>query len=136
MDTRLEGKVFILTGATRGLGRATAELLVAEGARVVVTGRDQDRLDEAVAALGDGAVGSLADNADPESAESVVNAALHRWGQVDGALISVGGPPTGSIMETSDEVWSASFGSVFLGAVRVARTVAREIRGPGSIAFV
>jgi 3-oxoacyl-[acyl-carrier protein] reductase len=136
MDTHLEGKVFILTGATGGLGRATAELLVAEGARVVVTGRDQGRLDEATAALGDSSVGILADNADPASADEVVNAALHRWGQVDGALISVGGPPPGSIMETPDEVWSASFDSVFLGAIRVARTVAREIRGPGSIAFV
>ena len=64
MDTPLEGKVFILTGATRGLGRATAELLVAEGARVVITGRDQTRLDEAVAALGDSSLGVLGDNAD------------------------------------------------------------------------
>jgi NAD(P)-dependent dehydrogenase (short-subunit alcohol dehydrogenase family) len=52
MDLELDGKVFVLTGATRGLGRATAELLVAEGARVVITGRDHTRLDEAVAALG------------------------------------------------------------------------------------
>lgn len=136
MDTRLEGKVFILTGATRGLGRATAELLVAEGARVVVTGRDQGRVDEAAAALGDSGLGVAADNADPGSADAVVNAALHRWGQVDGALISVGGPPTGTVMETPDEVWASSFGSVFLGAVRIARAVAQAIHGPGSIAFV
>ena len=136
MDTHLEGKVFILTGATRGLGRATAELLVAEGARVVITGRDQDRLDEAVAALGESSLGVLADNADPATAEQVVTAALHRWGQVDGALISVGGPPPGSIMETPDEVWTASFESVFLGALRVARAVADAIQGEGSIAFV
>jgi 3-oxoacyl-[acyl-carrier protein] reductase len=136
MDTHLEGKVFILTGATRGLGRATAELLVAEGARVVVTGRDQDRLDEAVAALGESSLGVLADNADPTTAEQVVTAALHRWGQVDGALISVGGPPPGTIMETPDEVWTAAFESVFVGALRVARAVAEAIQGEGSIAFV
>jgi 3-oxoacyl-[acyl-carrier protein] reductase len=146
MDTErsswgLDGKVFILTGATRGLGRATAELLVAEGARVVVTGRDQTRLDEAVAALGDSSVsdnvlGLRADNAEPDSAHAVVDAAVHRWGQVDGALISVGGPPTGTILETPDEVWTSSFDVVFVGALRIARAVAGAIQGEGSIAFV
>ena len=136
MDSQLDGKVYVLTGATRGLGRATAEMLVAEGARVVVTGRDRGRLDLAVADLGENALGVQADNADPDVGEVVVGAALHRWGQVDGALISVGGPPTGSIMDTPDEVWTAAFGSVFVGALRIARTVAGAIQGDGSIAFV
>jgi 3-oxoacyl-[acyl-carrier protein] reductase len=141
MDSKLDGKVFVLTGASRGLGRATAELLMTDGARVVVTGRDRDRLDAAVAALGDGALGVLADNADPASAQTVVDAALDRWGRLDGALISVGGPPTGTIMETPDAVWTASFESVFVGALRIARAVATAIdatpeqRG-GSIVFV
>src|SRR3954447_7579439 len=132
----VEDKVFVLTGATRGLGRATAELLVAAGARVVVTGRDQPRVDEAAAALGDSALGVTADNADPGSADAVVRAAVHRWGRVDGALISVGGPPTGTVLETPDETWSAAFEAVFVGALRVARAVAAAIDGPGSIAFV
>lgn len=136
MDTQLDGKVFVLTGATRGLGRATADLLVAEGARVVVTGRDRARLDESVATLGDSAVGVVADNADPGAARAVVAAALDRWGRLDGALISVGGPPTGTVLETPDEVWTAAFESVFVGALRVARAVAGAVTGPGSIAFV
>jgi 3-oxoacyl-[acyl-carrier protein] reductase len=136
VDFQLDGKVYVLTGATRGLGRATAELLVAEGARVVVSGRDQQRLDDAVVALGENALGVLADNADPGAAEAVVNAALHRWGRLDGALISVGGPPTGSVLETPDEVWSAAFESVFVGALRIARAVAAAIDGEGSIVFV
>lgn len=136
MDTQLDGKVFVLTGATRGLGRATADLLVAEGARVVVTGRDRARLDETVAALGDSAVGVLADNADPGTASAVVDAALGRWGRLDGALISVGGPPTGTVLDTPDEVWTAAFESVFVGALRVARAVAGAVGGPGSIVFV
>jgi 3-oxoacyl-[acyl-carrier protein] reductase len=99
MDTahdhwRIAGNVYVLTGASRGLGRATAELLVAAGARVVVSGRDRGRLDEAVAMLGENALGVLADNADPDVGDAVVAAALHRWGRVDGALISVGGPAT------------------------------------------
>lgn len=136
MDSQLYGKVFVLTGATRGLGRATADLLVAEGARVVVTGRDRARLDDAVAALGDSAVGVLADNADPDTGRAVVDAALDRWGRLDGALISVGGPPTGTVLDTPDEVWTAAFESVFVGALRVARAVAEAVPGAGSIAFV
>jgi 3-oxoacyl-[acyl-carrier protein] reductase len=138
---RLDEKVFVLTGATRGLGRATAERLVAEGARVVVSGRDRRHVDDAVSALGPVAIGVTADNADPDVGEAVVAAALHRWGRIDGALVSVGGPPPGSVLETSDEVWRASFESVFMGALRVARAVAAEVHavpeGPGgSIVFV
>jgi 3-oxoacyl-[acyl-carrier protein] reductase len=136
MDSHLSDLVFVSTGGSRGLGRATAELLVAEGARVVVTGRDRDRLDEAVAALGERALGVVADNSDPAAADEVVTSALHRWGRLDGALISVGGPPTGTIMGTSDETWTAAFGSVFVGALRMARAVAGAIEGAGSIAFV
>jgi 3-oxoacyl-[acyl-carrier protein] reductase len=141
IDWRLHSKVFVLTGATRGLGRATAELLVSAGAHVVVSGRDRHRLDEAVAALGPDALGVVADNADPDVGESVVAAALHRWGRVDGALISVGGPPTGTVLETPDDVWKAAFDSVFVGALRVARAAAEAIEpapeGPGgSIVFV
>jgi len=136
MDSQLDGKVFIVTGASRGLGFAAARLLVAEGARVVISGRHQDTLDLAVADLGENAVAVAVDNADPESAQAVVSAAVHRWSRVDGALISVGGPPTGTILETPDEVWTAAFESVFVGALRVARAVAAEIEGEGSIAFV
>jgi 3-oxoacyl-[acyl-carrier protein] reductase len=146
MDTahdhwKLDGKVFVLTGASRGLGRATAELLVAAGARVVLSARDRGRLEDAVSVLGENALGVLADNADPDVGDAVVAAALHRWGRVDGALISVGGPPTGTVMDTPDEIWMSSFASVFVGALRVARAVADTIQpvpdGPGgSIAFV
>lgn len=146
MDSKLGDKVFVLTGASRGLGRATAELLVAEGARVVISGRDRSRLDDAVAEIGKGPHGAnvlavQADNSDPGSAQAVVDAAAERWGRLDGALISVGGPPTGSVMDTPDEAWTSAFESVFVGALRVARAVARGIQGGphddgGSIVFV
>jgi 3-oxoacyl-[acyl-carrier protein] reductase len=136
MDSQLADLVYVVTGGSRGLGRATAELLVAEGARVVVTGRDPDHVEEAVAALGERALGVVADNADAAAADQVVTSALHRWGRVDGALISVGGPPTGTIMGTPDETWTSAFESVFVGALRMARAVAGALEGPGSIAFV
>ena len=136
MDLGLTDRVYVVTGGGRGLGRATADLLVDEGARVVLSGRSQDTLDAAVTALGDRAVAVAADNADPATAERLVAAAQETWGRRAGALVSVGGPPPGTVMDTSDEDWTASFASVFVGGVRVARAVAAAMSGPGSIAFV
>jgi 3-oxoacyl-[acyl-carrier protein] reductase len=136
MDLGLKDRVYIVTGGARGLGRATADLLVAEGARVLLSGRSKESLEAAVAELGDRAMAQVGDNADPETGERLVRAAKDYWGRVDGALVSVGGPPTGSMMDTPDEAWTSSFQSVFLGGLRVAREVARAIEGPGSIAFV
>jgi 3-oxoacyl-[acyl-carrier protein] reductase len=136
MDLRLQDKAYVVTGGGRGLGRATADVLVAEGARVVLSGRHRSSLDTAAAALGEACLPVVADNADPASAERLVEAALERWGRLDGALVSVGGPPSGTVMSTSDEDWTRSFEAVFLGAVRIARAVASAIDGPGSIAFV
>lgn len=136
MDLGLRDRVYVVTGGARGLGRATADLLVAEGARVVLSGRDQDSLDAAVAELGDSAVAVQGDNAAPDTAARVVEAAQDAWGRLDGALISVGGPPPGPVMEVSDDVWTASFQSIFVGGLRVARTVAAAMTGPGALAFV
>jgi 3-oxoacyl-[acyl-carrier protein] reductase len=137
MDLGLTDRVYVVTGGARGLGRATAEVLVAEGARVVLSGRSQDSLDAAVAALGERAVAVVADNADPATPARVVDAAFGSWGRLDGALVSVGGPPPGSVTTTTDEQWTSAFESVFLGAVRVAREVAARLGdGGGSIAFV
>lgn len=136
MDLGLSQHVYIVTGGGRGLGRATADLLVAEGARVVLSGRSSETLDAAVGELGDDAVAVVGDNADPETASRLVEAAKDTWGRLDGALVSVGGPPTGTIMNTPDEAWVSSFESVFVGGLRVARAVANAIDGPGSIAFV
>ena len=136
MDLQLADRVFIVTGGGRGLGRATAEVLVAEGGRVVVSGRSQEALAAAVAALGESAVAVTADNGDPATPGRLIDAALDQWGRLDGALVSVGGPPTGSVIDVTDEQWTTSFESVFLGAVRVAREVAGRLSEGGSIAFV
>ena len=139
MDLGLDGKVFIVTGGARGLGRATADRLVADGARVVLSGRSEESLEAAVAELGDAAVGVVADNAIPGSEDLLVSVAHDSFGRLDGALISVAGPPTGSVMDVDDDTWRASFDSVFLGGLRVARRVAgvlREQGEGGSIAFV
>ncbi|MCX0243132.1 MULTISPECIES: SDR family oxidoreductase [Streptomyces] len=136
MDLGLKDRVYIVTGATRGLGYATARALVADGAKVVITGRDERRAQQAAADLGPDAVGLAADNADPASAERLVEAAREGLGRLDGILISVGGPPPGGIADNTDEQWQAGFESVFLGAVRLARAAAAALGEGGVIGFV
>lgn len=131
MDLGIEGHVYVVTGGSRGLGRATAAVLVEEGARVVVVARDPRSVDDAVSALGDHAVGLAADLSDTDTAAAAVELAVARFGQLDGALISVGGPPAGSVLTTTDDQWRAAFESVFLGSVRLARAVCEGIAGSG-----
>ncbi|MBD0842431.1 MULTISPECIES: SDR family oxidoreductase [unclassified Streptomyces] len=136
MDLGLKDRVFVVTGATRGLGHATARELVADGAKVVVTGRDEKRAVAAAAELGPDAVGVAVDNADPEAPARLIAAARERFGAFHGILISVGGPPAGFVADNTDEQWQGAFESVFLGAVRLARAAAAELEEGGVIGFV
>jgi 3-oxoacyl-[acyl-carrier protein] reductase len=141
MDLQLVDRVHIVTGGARGLGRATADVLVAEGARVVISGRSEESLAEATAALNEAAgreaaVSVVADNSDREAPTRLLAAAQDTWGRLDGALISVGGPPKGPVTAISDEQWSEAFASVFLGAVRLGREIGPALSSGGSLAFV
>ncbi|MYR42217.1 SDR family oxidoreductase [Streptomyces sp. SID5910] len=139
MDLGLKDRVYVVTGATRGLGNAAARELVADGAKVIVTGRDEKSAADAASALSPdavAAVGVAADNADPGAAARLVETARERFGRFDGVLISVGGPPPGFVADNTDEQWQAAFESVFLGAVRLARTAAAELEDGGVIGFV
>jgi 3-oxoacyl-[acyl-carrier protein] reductase len=136
MDLQLADRVFLVTGGARGLGRTTAGELVADGARVVLSGRDRESLDRAVDELGDAAVAVVADNADPATPGRLIEAAQDAFGRLDGALVSVGGPAPGTVAGSTDEQWTAAFESVFLGAVRLGREVAAALPAGGSIAFV
>ncbi|SFW99079.1 SDR family oxidoreductase [Streptomyces atratus] len=136
MDLGLKDRVYIVTGATRGLGNATARVLADDGARVIITGRDEKRAEAAAAELGAAAAGLAADNADPASAQRLVDAAHERFGRLDGILISVGGPAPGFLADNTDEQWQSAFESVFLGAVRLARAAANVLGEGGVIGFV
>ena len=137
MDLGLRDKVFVVTGGSQGLGLATAEALVAEGARVVLGARDERALERAAAGLGAGrAAWIAADNADPGTPGRLVAAARQEFGRLDGALISVGGPPGGPAMAMDDDAWRAAFESVFLGAVRLSRMLGAELPEGGAMAFV
>lgn len=136
MDLGLNGRVYIVTGGTKGLGLAAAQVLVAEGARVVVSSRAQQSVDAALATLGDRAHGVVADNADPTTPDRLVQAALDTWARIDGALVSVGGPPGTQALYADDEQWRAAFESVFLGAVRMVRAITSHLSAGGAIGLV
>jgi 3-oxoacyl-[acyl-carrier protein] reductase len=138
VELDLAGRVYAVTGGTRGLGFATARELVAEGARVVLSGRDATAASAAAAELGGPAhaAGVAADNASPGAGDALTGAALREFGRLDGVLISTGGPPPGKVLDTPDERWAGAFESVFLGALRIARSAAGALAPGGVIAFV
>ncbi|MFG3053915.1 SDR family oxidoreductase [Kitasatospora sp. NPDC048239] len=141
MDLGLQDKVYVVTGATRGLGFAAARELVADGARVLVSGRGRESVDAAVAELsaldgGGAAHGLVADNADPGTPERLTAAAVEHFGRLDGVLISVGGPSAGPVSTAPEEAWRDAFEAVFLGALRIARAAAGALDRGGVIGFV
>ena len=138
MDLQLKDRAYIVTGGTRGLGLAAARELVADGAKVVVTGLKVTSPDAVVEELGGpgNAVVVAADNADPRTPERLIAAAREAFNRLDGALISVGGPPAGPVESITDEQWRAAFESAFLGAVRLSRSIAAQLGEGGAIGLV
>ncbi len=137
MDLDLSDRVYIVTEGADGLGWATAECLLAEGARVVLSGRSEDTLAAAVTDLDQSAVVTvLNDGVDGGNPERLGAAALATWGRVDGALICVDDSPGGHVNDVTDEEWTAAFESVFLGTVRLCRHIAQTLPRGGSLALV
>ena len=100
MDLELTGKTVLVTGGTDGLGLALATQLAAEGAAVGVCGRDQERLrnaEETVQAVGGDVLAQRADVSRAEDLEAFVEAAVTRWGRIDGVVHNAGRASGGSI---------------------------------------
>jgi 3-oxoacyl-[acyl-carrier protein] reductase len=135
MDLHLRDRAYLVTGGSSGLGFAAAEALVGEGARVVVSSRRETSTAAAAARLADSAATAdsiawiAADNADAATPERLIAMAEDRFGRLDGALVSVGGTPPGTVAATPDDAWRGSFESVFLGAVRLARGLGTYLTG-------
>ena len=140
MDLGLADHAYLVTGASRGLGYATASALVADGAHVLISSRSESSVTDAARRLSDSgpgrAVGAVADQANPGAANELLTQCRSEFGRVDGVVISVGGPPPGSATTTSDDQWRTAFESVFLGAVRLARTALTEATTPIAVTFV
>ncbi|KUJ65948.1 short-chain dehydrogenase [Streptomyces albus subsp. albus] len=118
MDLRLDGKVFLVTGASAGIGAATVGTLAAEGATVVGTARSTDGIE----ALGARVSAVAADVTDPRAPERVVADVLVRHGRLDGLVNNVGGLTSRTgFLGVTDEQWQTAFDLNFHSAVRMTR---------------
>lgn len=131
MTNQHDGRVYLVTGGSRGLGFGTARALVRDGGRVVLVSRDPRAVQDAATSLGPSAVGLAGDLADPGLPATAIAAAVDRFGRLDGALLSTGGPGLGSLLDLGDDAWRAAFETTFLGVVRMMRELAGAL-GPGS----
>ena len=137
MDLDLRDRAYLVTGGSRGLGFAAAEALVAEGARVLLSGPHEATAAAAARRLAQGHATDdrvawvLADNADPDAPDRLVAEAETRFKRLDGALISVGGTPAGTVTTTDDDAWRRAFETIFLGAVRLGRVLGNYLGSDG-----
>jgi 3-oxoacyl-[acyl-carrier protein] reductase len=138
MDLGLGGRGYLLTGASRGLGFATARALVDDGARVLISSRSADKVSAAAEELGGApaASGLAADLSDADAVERLVAEARERLGTVDGVLISVGGPAPGTALEVAEEHWRAGVESVLLGPLRLIKALVPHLGDGAAIGLV
>ena len=138
MDLGLGGRGYLLTGASRGLGFAAARALVDDGARVLVSARTPDAVARAAEDLGGAphAFGTTADLADADAAQRLVTEGRDHLGRLDGALISVGGPAPGTVLDTAEEDWRAAIDSVLLGTLRLIRALVPALGEGAAIGLV
>ncbi len=122
MDSQLTNKVAIVTGASRGIGRAIAQELGKERMRLVLVARTGDLLHEAAASIGGECLVHVADLRKPEAASGVITAAIQRFGRIDVLVNNAGATKRGDFLELSDEDWGDGFALKFFGAMRLCRT--------------
>jgi len=136
MDLLLKGKKAFLAGSSRGLGFATARILAEEGCRVVINGRDEQRLEDSANLLKSetGAeVGYLAgDAANPGDALDLINKAAENMNGIDLLVTNTGGPPSGKFEAHTEEAWQNATNLVFLSHVRLIRAALPYLKKSGS----
>jgi NAD(P)-dependent dehydrogenase (short-subunit alcohol dehydrogenase family) len=140
MDLELDGNVALVTGSSRGLGKACARTLAAEGASVVCNGRDEEQLAATVADLdgldGD-VVGVSADLTDADAVAALVDETVATFGGLDHVVTSVGGPATRPFLDLGDDDWLRSYELLVLSVVRVVRAAAPHLQdGGGSVVSI
>jgi 3-oxoacyl-[acyl-carrier protein] reductase len=140
MDLGLKDAVVFITGASRGIGRATAELLVEEGCSVAITGRNGDTLEQAVRELGgaEHVLGVQGDMTKAEDIERAVTGTIDRFGRIDVLVTCAGSSPGGLLENLTEDEWMGSLNLKFMGYVRSCRAVLSHMvkRGAGSIVLV
>jgi 3-oxoacyl-[acyl-carrier protein] reductase len=131
----LEDKSFVVGGASRGLGYAVAEQLVAEGAQVLLVARDADALQEVAQKLGELAHPYAADLSESSNIDELAEAAI-RLGGLDGVLVNAGGPPFGPALELSDDQWLDAFRIMIGGPVQLLRSLVPQMNDGASVLFI
>lgn len=127
MDLGLRGKVALVAAASRGLGRAVAEELAAEGASLVMCARGKETLDEACDAVrsasGVDVVGVAADVSRPDDIARLVHAAIARFSRIDILVTNAGGPPSGTFESLGPAKWDEAVRVTLLSTVNLCRAV-------------
>ncbi len=124
MDLGLKGKIALVTGASKGLGLAVAELLAREGARVAINARNVERIEKALANLtlaGGDAIALPGDVTDPSVPDQLITQTVQQWGGLDILIANAGGPPAGPFDQFDDAAWHQAVELNFLSTVRLIR---------------
>jgi 3-oxoacyl-[acyl-carrier protein] reductase len=121
MHLHLGEKVAIVTGASKGIGRAIAQTLAEEGMRLVVVARSQAQLEELASPLGDACLVHAVDLVNPEAPAAVVAATMARFGRIDVLVNNAGSTKRGDFLTLSEADWADGFGLKFYAAMRLSR---------------
>jgi 3-oxoacyl-[acyl-carrier protein] reductase len=128
MDLGIEGRVALVGGASQGIGRAIAEVLVAEGAQVVITARDETRTAGIAAEIG-ATAGYGWDSGDLDGAATLTARVRQEVGEIDILVTNTGGPPTGpDPLAFSDEQWEQAHRTLVMAPIALARAVVPGMR--------
>jgi 3-oxoacyl-[acyl-carrier protein] reductase len=134
MDLQLRSKVAIVTGASKGIGRAIAQTLAQEGMRLAVVARSRAQLDELASPLGDAYLVQAADLMDRDAPSAVVAATMARFGRIDVLVNNAGSTKRGDFFTLSEADWADGFGLKFYAAMRLSRAAWPHLRASsGSI---
>ncbi|HVS94828.1 MAG TPA: SDR family oxidoreductase [Puia sp.] len=136
MDLQLKGKTALVLAGSKGLGKACAAALVAEGANVIIGARNQDTLEATANELRPQGTGQVlavpVDVQDSKQASQIVDAAVLQFGKIDILVNNAGGPPFGRFESFDDSAWESAFNLTLLSAVRFSRLVIPHMRPTGS----
>lgn len=131
MNLGIEGKVAMVAAASKGIGLATAKLLLEERCRVSICGRNPAALEQAVANLGAGARASVADVCALPDLETWFAETEREFGPPDILVTNTGGPPAGNWTQLTDEHWQAGFDSTLMNVVRMVRLASPRMKEKG-----
>lgn len=121
MDLRFKDKTILVTAASRGLGYGVAQALVQEEARIVICGRTEDSLKQAISKLGERVEYVVADVSKQDDIKKLVKTIQKKHSKLDGLFVNAGGPPSGTFSSVSDEDWRKSFNLTLMSAIWLTR---------------